>query len=292
MRKFLSWFTALGLLVVLALGVAAPADAAKYFWLGVVDELGQVVSSGVTCRVLTTNEVGTNATVYTTSSLGTAASNPITANAQGVCGWWGGDATTSYDVIVYHQRGIARLEAVTEADHRVVINRMHPYKQVVFAFSGASAGTEVDTAIDLPEGAMVVDIVVETITGAPTASIAYLNVGLRAIEGGDPSGFCQGCLATPQGTSSASPGFFRASGSRYGSAGNWYIGSFTRGSYLVTASTGYSSGSAHIPSFMVDNFYVVPRGGPKSITYTVGTLAGVTTLAGYVHLFFIEVGNR
>jgi hypothetical protein len=303
MRRFWSVFSLLGLIAALALGAPTSADAANIpgnrFWVGVEDELGTPIASRVTCRILTTGEVGTNATIYTDRGLGTEASNPITANANGVCSWWGVSTTSSYDVVVYHQRGIARLEAVTLTDHRVRVDRMHPYKHLVFAFTGASKGTEVDTGIDLPEGAMPVDIIIEiTSKGTVTdGTNAYLNVGLKSSQTGDPLGFCSGCyLATPAGTT-GTPGYYRASTTIYLNTGvGQYIGTWTRGSYLQKASAGNPGGKMSVgggtPGLAIDAFYIIPRLGPTRVTYTVGTATGVDTAKGYIHLFYHEVGNR
>jgi len=271
------WFLSALLLAALALPLPAAAQS-LYFWVGVRDEYGAAVTSGVTCRVLTANSVSTNATVYTDAALASAATNPLTATSAGVCAWYGADTTTSYDVIVTAaaKGARARLQAVTVTDHSAILPSTWPYKYIRFPF--AQNASETDTGLDLPEGAMVQEVIVEVVTGVTSGT---LTVGLLSSEtGGDADGFVVALPATPAGFYGPGPTWTA------GSTMKNYLSASTRGALLAAYTLG--ADAANDPGSFAAKPHLVLSGNATSLTYSTSAHA----VAGYVHVMYLEVGNR
>lgn len=281
MRRLLALML-FGLLAVALIPALALAQGANYYWLQVRDELDNPITSGVTCHVLTISTMNTAPTIYTNVTLATTATNPITGDGSGLCTWYGPTSTATYDVVVYHQRGIARLEAVSTTDHLVRINKYTPWKQVRFPFSQNI--TETNTGLALPQGALVLDLLIETTTAVANAQI---HVGLLSTEsGGSLTGFANGAAISTAGF--LRPQAATATFSSANCTARTYYNTNTRGTLLADFQTGSCTGGNGHTGLYREFPYSVTSGGAKTLSYQTSPLAA----AGYVHIFYIEGANR
>ena len=208
MKRFTGIFAGLILLVAGLLAVQ-PADAAQRYFLSVVNEQGDSGVGAVgRCRVLTTGTT-TDSTIYTTSTLATAATNPLSLGADGECSWWGATSTT-YDVIVVIDSGTYKgsrvhVPSVTATTARkVLVTRSSAEKVLMIPYSGtASAATETDTRT-VPAGAVVTRVVVETQVGAAGAAmhIGHSRIGVAgycsaiSVQTNDSYSYCAATAPT------------------------------------------------------------------------------------------------
>lgn len=162
------WITALASLLALTfvLPLDVGAQANPRYWLQVRGDDGSVITSGY-CRPL--NEgLNTEPTIYTTSTLGTTKSIPITINStNGECEWYSTRGLT-YDVMVYVTAGnykgaVIRLDAFTGVGVAIA-GRSHGTTHLVVPFS-ATGSTSTQTASETVNGGMLIqDVIVETKT--------------------------------------------------------------------------------------------------------------------------------
>jgi len=203
--------------VAFAWALTAPADAGYYFFQ-VRDEQGRSVTSGFKCHVYTLAS-RTQDAVFTDTNYGTAKTNPVNPDSNGVCTF--ATSASTVDVLVYADSGnargaVARVVGLTDKDHTVILDTQKTEKQIRFYFdANISRGAETDTGIDLPLGAVVYDVWVEVATGFALSSV---SVGLLSTEAsGVTNGFCnsQGIDQT-WGTAAnlPDPAFFRCEASR------------------------------------------------------------------------------
>lgn len=281
MRRWLRPLSMLLVCAALLLPVAVPAQPLSLpFWIGVVDETGEPITSGVTCHVYTTSSINTAATVYSNVTLATAITQPITGDSRGICAWFSPVATTTYDVIVYYSRGISRLQAVTVYDHKVVVDRQAPYKHARFAFSNTLT-QEVSSGILLPKGAMVEDVVVEVVTNYTNATV---SVGLLSTESsGTVTGFVSSQAASVA-------GFFRPGATwtvtQVGDLTNVYLSANTRGTLLADAAVGVAANGSK--GYYIPKRHLISGTGARTISYSTSSSA----VAGFIHVFYTEIGNR
>lgn len=164
------------LALTLLLPLEAGAQANPRYWLQVVGDDGTVVTSGY-CRPLNAG-LNTEPTIYTTDSLATAKSIPITINATtGECDWYQTRGRT-YDVMVYvtggnYKGSVVRMDTFTGVG-KAVVSRSHGAKVLVTPFATSPLG-HTTASERIPAGAFVYEVVVETKT-AVTGSL--FNVGL------------------------------------------------------------------------------------------------------------------
>jgi len=231
---------------------AAPVDAGYYFFQ-VRDEQGKAITSGFKCQIYTLASRSPDA-MFTNTNYGTAKTNPVNPDANGVCTF--ATSASTVDVLVYADSGnargaVARVVALTDKDHTVILDTQKTEKQLRFYFDAdVSRGAAVDTGIDLPKGAVVSDVWVEVATGFALSSV---SVGLLSTEAsGDTDGFCvsQGVEQT-WGTAAnlPDPSFFRCEASRSrataaegaGGGEKFYYSSNTRGVLLSSWTRGQLS---------------------------------------------------
>lgn len=231
---------------------AAPVDAAYYFFQ-VRDEQGRAVTSGFKCQIYTLAS-RTQDAVFTDTNYGTAKTNPVNPDANGVCTF--ATSASTVDVLVYADSGnargaVARVVGLTDKDHTIILDTQKNEKQLRFYFDAdISRGAAVDTGIDLPKGAVVEDVWVEVATGFALSSV---SVGLLSTEAsGDTDGFCvsQGIDQTwGTAVNLPDPAFFRCEASRTtktaveGVTGNegFHYSSNTRGILLASFTRGQQS---------------------------------------------------
>ena len=170
--------------------LAAPADAGYYFFQ-VRDEQGRSITSGFKCQIYTVAS-RTQDALFTDVNYGTAKTNPVNPDSNGVCTF--ATSASTVDVLVYADSGnargaVARVVALTDKDHTIILDTQKTGKQIRFYFDAdVSRGAETDTGIDLPIGAVVTDVWVEVATGFALSSV---SVGLLSTEAsGVTNGFC------------------------------------------------------------------------------------------------------
>jgi len=86
--------------------------------------------------------------------------------------------------------------------------------------------------------------------------------------------------------STAATGFIRPQGTYAGGANLDYVLSNTRGTLLSHALVG--ADAVATGGWYAERPWIVPSGGATSLTYTTSAHA----IAGYVHVFYLEVANR
>ncbi|HAM57303.1 MAG TPA: hypothetical protein DCQ64_18600 [Candidatus Rokubacteria bacterium] len=160
------------------------AQSSFYFWAQVVDELGQPITSGVTCQVYTAGG-DTASTIYGTATVNAVKANPFSASSTGVCSWYM-TASTAVDLIVWHKRGRARMDAFSVNTHRVVLPQQGVTKVVRQAFTKNTSET---STFSIPKGAIVRDVFIELNGGSSNS--AWIQIGTLSTEAaGDANGFC------------------------------------------------------------------------------------------------------
>lgn len=170
------------------IGVAHAQSASQRFWVQVTgaDDPGAPVTNRTLCRVVNSG-ANTEPTIYTDGQLGTAASNPLTANTTtGECEWYMGSGTTAVDLWVYVQAGPYAGAAVRMSNvrrdniHKVLVSRpMTGMARVTTVTTATGSVNRQALSETLPAGALVRDVVVETVTAVANST---MNVGL--VNGG------------------------------------------------------------------------------------------------------------
>ncbi|HAM41495.1 MAG TPA: hypothetical protein DCP69_09200 [Candidatus Omnitrophica bacterium] len=241
------------ILAVAVIGVlAAPVEAAYYFFQ-VRDEQGRAVTSGFKAQIYTVAS-RTQDALFSDVTYSTLKTNPVNPDANGVVTF--ATSASTVDVLVYADSGnargaVARVVALTDKDHTIILDTQKPEKQIRFYFDAdISRGAAVDTGIDLPKGAVVNDVWIEVATGFALSSV---SVGLLSTEAsGDTDGFCvsQGIDQTwGLAPGLPDPAFFRCEASRTmksaadGLLGNegFHYSSNTRGVLLASFSRGQNT---------------------------------------------------
>lgn len=194
MRRFFKGFgkgvktggLALAGLLLVASAFAPEAAAQSRYFLQAVDDNDTGLGAVARCRVLT-DGTKTNATVYTSRTLGTALGNPITTDADGQCSWWGATGTT-YDVVMVvdsgsFKGGVAHVKSVTaSAAHKVRIARGSALKVLMVPFSGTTAATVTATQT-VPAGALVDRVLIETVVGGAAAAAMHVGNANIGVDG-------------------------------------------------------------------------------------------------------------
>ena len=164
------------LLLTLALAPPALAQGGK-FWLQAIGDNNEAIVNG-RCIVLNAGLV-TLPTVYTTASLATAASNPLTMDAtSGVCEWFASTTITAFDALGLVDSGpykgnMVRVDNVTRTgQHTVRVSRFSSLKVLVIPFPSAASATATTDTRTLPAGATVERAVLWTTTAVPGSSLA------------------------------------------------------------------------------------------------------------------------
>lgn len=284
--------------------LAAPVEAAYYFFQ-VRDEQGRAVTSGFKCQIYT-QASRTQDALFSDVTYSTLKTNPVNPDANGVCTF--ATSASTVDVLVYADSGnargaVARVVALTDKDHTIILDTQKPEKQIRFFFDEKiSRGAAVDTGIDLPKGAVVRDVWIEVATGFALSSV---SVGLLSTEAsGDTDGFCvsQGVDQT-WGLAPGLPdsAFFRCEASRttktaaegLGGAEGFHYSSNTRGVLLASFARGQQSVP---PAYSVlrasGGFYqeyphFVRPGAATSIVYQTNDRGGGTAGAvGWISIFY------
>jgi hypothetical protein len=129
----------------------------------------------------------TKSTIYSDDAL-TAKTNDITRTQFATDGGISFFSTAeSHDVLVAHSDGSNTVETITPTIHTIVLDRSSIEKCLIFPMVFNAGGTEVDTGLDLPLGALVHDVAVEVTTADATETV---NIGLLSTEtNGDVDGF-------------------------------------------------------------------------------------------------------
>ncbi|MBI4060140.1 MAG: hypothetical protein HY403_01790 [Elusimicrobia bacterium] len=179
MRTMRRWCAALTTLLALALVLpaAVAAQSNPRYWLQVVGDDDSVITSGY-CRPLTAG-TNTEPTVYTTATLATAKSVPISINTTtGECEWYQTRGQT-YDVMVYVTAGTYRGTQMRVKNFTGVGKAVAPaggaMKVMVVPFSATASLTTTQASESVPAGALIKDILIETKT---PVSASRINVGL------------------------------------------------------------------------------------------------------------------
>lgn len=303
MKRFAVITAAALLLVALAV---VPAQAAWYYFQ-VQDEQGRPITSGFVAQVYTTNSQAHDV-VFGQPGMTSQKTNPINPDSNGVITF--ATAATTVDVVVWGLTGnaqgaVARVKAITDKEHRVILNTQNAEKHLRFFWDrDISKGAAVDTGIDLPIGAVVFDAFVEIATGGNTAGggpATSVSVGVLSTEAsGDTDGFCRsvGAEANPQGGATK---YWRCEASRTTrtavdglQGGEWFFwSSNTRGVLLASFGAGQLSyallGTGASVGTYAEYPHMVQEGAAKSLVYMTNDRAAA---AGYIHLFYRELRVR
>lgn len=299
MKRWLARSIYAAVMAAVLLTLAPPAQAANYFFAGIADERDVAIASGIQCAVYTAG-TETLATIYTTQSLGTAASNPLTGDSSGVCSWWQADST-AVDLVVTHKRGRVSYQAFSVNTHKLVLNTQIPGKALAIRFS--KQATEFSTAVTIPKGAHVRGVVLKDDTTAGVSAVAgspypWIRVGILSTEtGGNAKGFC-GSGLTKVGDD--------ATGGRTLGQGNGWLGchavvtsathpaldffysAFHSGTLVsrgaIGKSTSDATAGAHAGSY---TFYGYRGDGvAKTVSYTTSN----DTVSGWIFILYDELG--
>ena len=294
------------LAVAFAWALAAPVDAAYYFFQ-VRDEQGRAVTSGFKAQIYTVAS-RTQDALFSDVTYSTLKTNPVNPDANGVVTF--ATSASTVDVLVYADSGnargaVARVVALTDKDHTIILDTQKTEKQLRFYFDAdVSRGAAVDTGIDLPKGAVVEDVWIEVATGFALSSV---SVGLLSTEAsGDTDGFCisqgvdQTWGVTPGYTDSA---FFRCEASRSrstaaegaGGGERFYYASNTRGALLSSWTRGQLSlpvgdlGTLRLASNgqYQETLHFVRPGAATSIVYMTNDRQTTSRgAAGFITIFY------
>lgn len=271
-------------IALLALCLTTPSFAKnfgdKYFNIGVYDQraggsptsqAGKIEDASVMAFVYTTG-TKTLATLYSDNRR-TSLANPITRAQFGTDdGLKFYAAAGTVDIVLAHSDGSsAKHSGVTDKVHRLDIDRSGADKVIVFPMVFNAGGTEVDTGIDLPYGALVYDAWVEVVTtdAGETVDIGTLTGETNA----DPNGFVT--LA-----STATAGIVPSAVYTVGS-NETFLASSIYGVQLATVSVG-TDVATDVGSLAKLQHYVTGSNA-KSISYTP---SGSDTFAGYGYVAY------
>lgn len=231
-----------------------------------------VISTGVLTWVY---DAGTKtlSTLYADPNRIATLANPITRSqfaTDGEIRFW--SASTSHDLVINDASGNTGVySGVTPNSHQLPLNTTGSSKCLVFPIAFNSGGTEVDTGLDLPKNAMVIDAAVEVVTLDATETV---NIGLLSTEtAGDADGF----LAA---VSVANAGFVANIAYTTGS-NEVYLSTNSYGVLLASGSLG-NDVATDVGSLAMKG-HVVTGSNATSISYTPSTS---DTLAGYGYVFF------
>ncbi len=183
--RTMRWIAALTALLALTLvqPLAAGAQAPVRYWLQVVGDDGTAITSGY-CRPLNAG-LNTEPTIYTSATLGTAKSIPITINAvSGECEWYQTRGRT-YDVLVYvtggkYKGSVGRLLGFTGVD-RAVVSQSATLELVVPFPATASASYQTASETFSLGGLLIQDVIVETKTAVAGSTFLVSYAG--ALDG-------------------------------------------------------------------------------------------------------------
>lgn len=282
----------LALLLVLAAAPIASAQTSFKFWTQVRDELGQPITTGVTCAVYNAG-LDTRPTIYADASVATTKVNPVTGDSSGVCEWYA-TASTAVDLVVWTKRGRARHDNFTVFDHSVIVDKQSTAKLVRIPFTN-SAGALTNTGVTIPKGALVSDVFIEVVTAV---AAAHISIGLSPSEGGDAGGFCGG-YATKVGTSNtgrhinkagwvACHGVITLNSAPVSTWIDAYYSGFHSGIHLsrgAVGSTSTAANTAHAGSYI--RFPYVGDGTIKTVVYVTNNKA----VSGHFYIRYTEGGN-
>ncbi len=181
-RQLVAALAVLALTLVLPLDVGAQGN--PRYWLQVVGDDGSVVTSGY-CRPVNAG-LATEPTVYTTATLGTAKSIPISISATtGECEWYA-TAGQTYDVLVSvtggeHKGASTRLLSFTGVG-RAVVSKGHADKMLLVPFSASATAATRTSAFTVNPGFLIKDVVVETKTAVAASTILVGLTGANTIR--------------------------------------------------------------------------------------------------------------
>lgn len=168
---------------VVDVGLAFAQGGPKHIF-NVVGDNGDPITSG-RCRFLTAG-TNTNLTLYTTRTLATTKTNPVTVDTTtGTCEAYLPDATDTIDVIVYVDGGSykgsgVRADAVSRTSRKNLVVSHAGLKRLAVPFSLTASASTTSSTYTLPAGARVTHAIVET-TSLVAASTA--NIALAGIQG-------------------------------------------------------------------------------------------------------------
>ena len=307
MRKIL--VSLVGLLLLVG---ASVADAAV-FNFQVRDEQGKNLATGYTVQVYT---LATQAhdTIFSDTGYGTQITNPMNPDSRGSFKF--ATSQDTVDLVVWGVGGrakgaVSRIKDLTDHDHIVTVQTQNDIKHLrIFYDSKISKGAEVNTKIDIPVGAVVLDAWIQTATGYPMASV---SVGLLSTEA---SGFAQGFCMSQSAADAATPGqYFRCEASRRNIIGDdqvaekwferpWFWSSNARGKFLASFSLGFNKGLDNLAPWVASQgqYYeyqhAVQQGAAHTISYTTSDVGHTAETgvgigyAGYIHIFYRELNRR
>lgn len=196
-------FRSLWLIPLLALLVGAfPLVASAQqqfisFRLDIRGDTDEVIVDG-RCRILTAG-AQTDATIYTTGTLATAATNPLTIDSSaGTCTWYAPSTTTSFDAIVAVTAGpfkgsVQRVDNVTRAGQKkVVVSRSLGLKAYMVTIPVNATANTISSGITLPAGTMLTHATLETTTAVAASRTL---IGFAAGGHGYVGSICDGSAA-------------------------------------------------------------------------------------------------
>src|SRR3990167_210072 len=169
---------------VVDVGVARAQGGAEHQF-SITGDDGSVIPSG-RCRFLTAG-ANTNLTLYTTRSLATTKTNPVTIDTTtGVCKAFLPLGTDTIDVIVYVDGGSfkgsdRRADAVSRTSRKNIVVSHSALKHLAVPFSATASTSTTTTTYTLPPGARAQAAIIETTTAVAASGI---NVNLAGTQGG------------------------------------------------------------------------------------------------------------
>lgn len=214
----------------------------------------------------------TLATIYSDTAR-TSKSNPITRSQFGTDDgivFYG--AASSYDILLAHSDGsIAKYTSVGPTTKRLMLPRSGSNKTLIFPMAASAGGSETDTGLDLPYGALVTDAYVEVVTTDATETV---DMGLLSSEtAGDADGFLNDVSVATAGIPARVA---------YTTGSNEvYLATFSYGALLGIASLGNDVATDVGSSSMLTHY--VTGSNATSVTYTPSTS---DTFAGYGYVIF------
>ncbi len=268
-KRFLGGVLALATAVLLVMPM--PVLAATYWNFGVKYDDGVKVVSP-TCEIyaagtrstITTGASSQAYTVYTNPGISSSKTNPTTANANGVFTFYTAASVTSVDAVCYTTSGQwGEFNSLTPTDHTLILKRSPEVYHLRIAFS--QNASETDTGVDLPHGAQIEDVMIETRTLVASGTI---DVGLLSTETyGDADGFCDAITVQP------------AVADAQGYA---QYNSCSAGSLAGDLLTGVAYGQADTGVTDKAKKHVVHHASARSISYTTSAHA----ITGFIHVYF------
>ena len=178
----------LALFVLAAMPVGADAQTGARFWVQVRGDNGLPITDATLCRVRTAG-ARTEPSIYTSGTLGTAATNPLTANTTtGEVEWYMEGTTASVDLDCYVVTGDYRgskgtLSSLTRSStHVMSIPKAMGHKIFVVPTTTTATSVLQTAAAVLPAGSIVTDAFVEIVTAVGSASTISFGMGVNTIQ--------------------------------------------------------------------------------------------------------------